>query len=118
MSGAPRTYDSKECYVQVPVTGWLEAINSHPRLGDRTAVDTKRHESKTEFQVETAAEQDKLLAGGTKFRAMIREWNQKYEAKFGHIFLLHARGKSPEQVLRCIQERYANTNCKFVFRKL
>lgn len=95
-------------FVQVPVSGWLEAINAHPRLGDNVAVESKRAASTTDFQRATAAEQDKLLTGGEEFSRLITERNSKYEAKFGHVFLLFAQGKSPEQVLHCIQKRCVN----------
>eukprot|EP00892_Ulva_mutabilis_P007506 jgi/Ulvmu1/5127/UM021_0144.1 len=102
--------EARKCWwQQVPVTGWLEAIQAHPRLGDDVAVQNKRMASTTAFQRATSAEQDKLLARGQEFSGRIKEWNMKYEAKFGHVFLLFANGKSPEQVLQCIKERFTNS---------
>lgn len=92
---------------QVPVTGWLEAIQAHPRLGDIKAVESKQRGSATCFQRETAAEQDNLLAESHDFILMMQELNKSYEDKFGHVFLLFAKGKSPTQVMQCIQERCA-----------
>ena len=36
------------------------------------------------------------------------EWNNKYEEKFGHIFLLCAQGRSLDEVLGIIRHRFYN----------
>lgn len=36
----------------------------------------------------------------------LAEWNTKYEAKFGHIFIICASGKSAEEMLAAIQRRW------------
>lgn len=37
----------------------------------------------------------------------LAEWNGRYEAKFGHIFIICATGKSAEEMLAAIQQRWA-----------
>jgi 2-oxo-4-hydroxy-4-carboxy--5-ureidoimidazoline (OHCU) decarboxylase len=35
----------------------------------------------------------------------LAQWNRQYEAKFGHVFLIYAAGKSADKVLAALQRR-------------
>jgi len=77
------------------------ALAAHPRIGDRvegasTEAETSRREqsSMTDADAETRAA---LLAG-----------NRAYEERFGHVFLIRAAGRSPEEMLGELRRRLAN----------
>lgn len=93
-------------HLQVRVGGWLEAINAHPRLGDKAAMEAKRLASKSDIQVRTAGEQDALFKEEDTTLEEVTRWNKDYEAKFGHVFLLFAHGKSMADVLEHVKARY------------
>lgn len=97
----------KFCSVQVPVSGWLEGINAHPRLGDKAAMDAKRNASVSTIQVATASEQDELFKEQGAVLDEVLKWNEDYEAKFGHVFLLFAHGKRMADILEHVKARCA-----------
>ncbi len=77
---------------------WLEAVNSHPKIGARTE---KASRWSAEEQAGTLnAETDTLLS--------LTEANVAYEEKFGHIFIICATGKSSEEMLARCRERLDN----------
>lgn len=91
----------------MPVTGWLEAINAHPRLGDKAAIEAKRDTSVSEIQLKTASEQDAIFKEQGAVLDEVVKWNEDYEAKFGHVFLLFAHGKSMADILEHVKDRCA-----------
>ena len=73
-----------------------EAVAAHPRIGDRpTAEDSRR-------------EQAGVAAASDDTRAALAEVNRAYEAKFGHVYLVCATGKSAEELLAIARERLGN----------
>lgn len=90
------------------MSGWLEAINAHPRLGDKAAMEAKRNASVSEIQVKTASEQDQLFKEQDPVFDEVVKWNKDYESKFGHVFLLFAHGKSMADILEHVKTRCAH----------
>ena len=88
--------------IQTPVSGWLEAFEAHPRIGDveslRKKFDAFSAMSKGEQAASAATATDATLRS-------LAEWNNMYEAKFGHIFIICAAGKSAEFMLDAIKAR-------------
>jgi 2-oxo-4-hydroxy-4-carboxy-5-ureidoimidazoline decarboxylase len=66
-----------------------EAIDAHPRIGDRVTG-------------ASAAEQSGV---GDETRAALADGNAAYEARFGHVFLICATGLSGEQMLAALRQR-------------
>eukprot|EP00873_Tetraselmis_striata_P025891 jgi/Tetstr1/446155/TSEL_003558.t1 len=90
---------------EVPVTGWLEAFAAHPRIGDVEGLKRKFGA----FAEMSKGEQ--ALAADTGDDAVFQElldWNRKYEAKFGHIFIVFATGKTAAQMLALLKARFPN----------
>jgi len=73
-------------------TDVLEAIDGHPRIGDRTAG-------------QSAAEQAGVADSS---RAALAAGNREYEERFGHVFLICAAGLSGEQMLAALRGRLGN----------
>ena len=70
----------------------LEAMDRHPRIGDRASG-------------QSAVEQSGV---GDASRAALAAGNLRYEETFGHVFLICATGLSGEQMLAALQQRLTN----------
>jgi allantoicase len=80
----------------LPKDAWLEAFAAHPRIGERTA------------DKQASAEQAGTSAASEETLAELARLNREYEAKFGHIYVVYATGKSAEQMLALARERLVN----------
>lgn len=83
---------------------WLEAFRSHPRIGERAAEagQTRRE------QDWSAREQAGMDAAVPDVRAAMEVRNREYEARFGHIFIVCAAGRSADEMLRTVEQRLGN----------
>ena len=84
---------------------WLEAFKAHPKIGDidslaKKYANTKNWSSKEQAGVESAS-MDTLKA--------LADGNEKYEKKYGYIFIVCATGKSAEEMLEILNSRINNT---------
>lgn len=75
---------------------WLEAFAQHPRIGQPS---TSRWSQR---------EQSGILRASPDLRARMIERNQEYEARFGHVFLICATGRSAEEMLTNLESRLSN----------
>ena len=83
---------------------WLEAFRSHPKIGERkpaaeTSATSLSWSSKEQAGVSDASSDTKEL---------LAELNQRYEEKFGFIYIVCATGKTSEQLLTILKQRLAN----------
>lgn len=74
----------------------LEAMNAHPRIGDRAGGIS-------------AAEQSGAAAAGAAVRRALAAGNAAYERRFGHVFLICASGLSGQEMLGRLEARLQNT---------
>jgi OHCU decarboxylase len=74
---------------------WQEAFAAHPRIGERAAG-------------WAAAEQASARDAAAPVLAELAAANRAYEARFGHIFLICATGKSAEEMLAALRARMGN----------
>ena len=77
------------------------ALTAHPRIGDRvdgssTEAESSRREQSSMDDAEQAT-RDALVDG-----------NRRYEDRFGHVFLIRASGRSPEEMLAELERRLGN----------
>jgi 5-hydroxyisourate hydrolase/2-oxo-4-hydroxy-4-carboxy-5-ureidoimidazoline decarboxylase len=88
---------------EVDVTGWLEAFAAHPKIGDNKAVEQKPEAFKAFSRQEQAA-----AAQSATLEVMdeLLEWNKRYLEKFGHIFIICARGKTSQEILSVLKGRF------------
>ncbi len=99
---------------------WLEAFRAHPRIGERKdstqrAQSTQRTQGKRDMAVRggraarwSEEEQAGTSSAGAETRAALAEANRTYEARFGHIFIVCATGKSSEEMLALLRQRLQN----------
>lgn len=91
---------------QTPVLGWLEAFAAHPKIGDMEGLRKKYGGAFGEL---SKGEQDAASGAPEAVLQGLAEWNARYEAKFGHIFIICATGKSAQEMLEAVQQRFANS---------
>lgn len=75
----------------------MEAFAGHPRIGERRA---EKFSTEEQARAQTAS-QATLVA--------LAEANRAYEAKHGFVFLIHATGKTAEEILEACKKRVQNT---------
>lgn len=79
-----------------------EAMQAHPRIGEKKAGTSQ--EAKLSAQEQALAQ-----TGDAAVLQAIQQGNQAYEAKFGRIFLIRAKGRTSEQILAELQRRLTLT---------
>lgn len=84
-------------------TDWLEAFAAHPRIGERP--ERLRAFAHAE---DSAREQAGVDGAHAATIAALADGNRRYEAKFGHVFLVCATGKSAGEMLAILRSRLAN----------
>lgn len=83
---------------------WLEAFRSHPRIGELMAA-----ASQTDQEEQwSAKEQEGMNTAAHATRQALVEGNRAYEARFGHIYLVCATGKSGEELIAILTQRLEN----------
>ena len=75
-----------------------QALAAHARIGERRLGGT------TEDRW-SRSEQAGALAVDTDVQERLAEGNRRYEARFGHVFLIRAAGRSAEEMLVALEER-------------
>jgi allantoicase len=79
---------------------WLAAFRHHPAIGGRSA---KGKQSETARRW-SAGEQSAAQQASADTLAALAAANRAYQAKFGHVFLICASGKSSEEILKNLQK--------------
>ena len=74
---------------------WLEAVQGHPRIGERGGAASQR-------------EQSRAMQSGRETLANLAADNRRYEEKFGHVFLIAASGRSAGEILAELRRRMNN----------
>ncbi|RBY88743.1 2-oxo-4-hydroxy-4-carboxy-5-ureidoimidazoline decarboxylase [Blastococcus sp. TF02A-26] len=74
------------------------ALAAHPRIGDRVSEDSAEAESSRREQASMGGAEESV-------RAEIEQGNRAYEERFGHVFLIRAAGRSPEEMLAELRRR-------------
>lgn len=101
-------YASDEIWRALPESDWLEAFHSHPRIGESLAEANAAKAGSPQSSVWSEQEQCKVSHGGEAVRIALAEANREYERRFNRIFIVCATGKSPEEILKILQDRLGN----------
>jgi len=83
---------------------WLEAFQHHPPIGENRA---KARQSATASRWSTT-EQSSTQKAGPHVLEALAEQNRAYAEKFGYVFLICATGKSSEEILNALRQRFPN----------
>ncbi len=87
-----------EVWMRLEPDDWLEALDAHPRIGERGGASAGW----------SVREQAAAGEAGDEVRAAIARGNRAYEQRFGHVFLVSAQGRSAEEILANLRERLGN----------
>jgi 2-oxo-4-hydroxy-4-carboxy-5-ureidoimidazoline decarboxylase len=82
----------------------MEAFRGHPRIGESRAPES----ASVQPAIWSAQEQQKVTAAGEAAKSALAEANEKYERRFGHIFIVCATGKSAVEILEILRRRLQN----------
>ena len=74
------------------------ALAAHPRIGDRVSGASAEASA-------SRREQASMGRADAAVRTAIVEGNRAYEERFGHVFLIRAAGRSPEEMLTELHRR-------------
>ena len=83
---------------------WREAFSHHPRIGDLKPAATQSSQA-AEW---SAGEQSAVQSATGTVQSDLAKANREYEDRFGHICIVCATGKSPDQLLEIARKRLAN----------
>jgi 2-oxo-4-hydroxy-4-carboxy-5-ureidoimidazoline decarboxylase len=89
---------------QLAALSWMdvrEAIDVHPRIGDRATGDDRE-------AAWSRREQSGMDDASAETRAALLAANRAYEDRFGHVFLIFASGRSDVEMLAAARERLGN----------
>ncbi|WP_049008402.1 2-oxo-4-hydroxy-4-carboxy-5-ureidoimidazoline decarboxylase [Enterobacter cloacae] len=84
-----------------------QALSAHPRIGEKL----------TGSQAEAALsrqEQGAVNDRDATLAQALREGNARYEARFGRVFLIRAKGRSGEEILQALHARLENSEAQEV----
>lgn len=78
-----------------------QALAAHPRIGKRAGGESVAARS-------SRAEQASLDRVDDEVRTALAEGNGEYEARFGHVYLVRAAGRTPAEMLADLRRRLSN----------
>jgi len=83
---------------------WLEAFQSHPKIGEKKAAAAVA----VEAQRWSEDEQSNIRNSEQHVFDKLAELNEAYEEKFGYIFIICAAGKTSEEIMAVLHRRLQN----------
>lgn len=83
---------------------WLEAFQSHPKIGEKKATAAVA----VEAQKWSEDEQSGIRDSAQQTMNALANLNREYEEKFGYIFIVCASGKSSAEMLGILRQRLGN----------
>lgn len=86
-------------------TDVLEALGHHPRIGADLDELRKKYASTATW---AAGEQSGAQAASEATLVALRDGNVAYEARYGHIFVVCATGRSADEMLAILRARLGN----------
>jgi 2-oxo-4-hydroxy-4-carboxy-5-ureidoimidazoline decarboxylase len=97
--------DAEEQWYQCNEEDWKEAFAHHPKIGDTESL-KKKFTSTAEW---ASNEQNGVSNASQRTIEALADSNQKYEKKFGYIFIVCATGKSADEMLAILETRLQNS---------
>jgi len=95
---------SDEVWWSLAPADWREAFAHHPRIGERSAAVAQDARG----AAWSAGEQARVDDASHDVRAELAEANRAYEARFGHIYVVCAAGRSADELLSVARARLDN----------
>jgi OHCU decarboxylase len=106
---------AEKVWKSLNVEDWLEAFSCHPRIGARIGA---KIEARIRANLEqghnltpwAVQEQAGVIGATENTLNELFVLNQKYEEKFGHVFLVCATGKTADEMLNLLKARIENNS--------
>jgi 2-oxo-4-hydroxy-4-carboxy-5-ureidoimidazoline decarboxylase len=95
-SGDAMSAAADAIWASLSAADWLEAFRNHPRIGEAGG-GRWSSEEQAEASPATVADRERLAAA-----------NREYEARFGHIFIVCAAGRTAAEILTILEGRLMN----------
>jgi 2-oxo-4-hydroxy-4-carboxy-5-ureidoimidazoline decarboxylase len=95
---------SDETWHNLSLSDWMEAFQSHPRIGDSHS----RRSVPSQSVAWSTQEQERVQDIGDTLRTALAEGNREYERRFGRIFIVCASGKSAAEIQQIMRRRLQN----------
>jgi 2-oxo-4-hydroxy-4-carboxy-5-ureidoimidazoline decarboxylase len=95
---------SDQTWEKLAEADWMEAFQSHPRVGESQA----RQPVSPQSAAWSSREQQGVKNTGDTIRIALAQANRQYERRFGRIFIVCATGKSGEEILQILRRRLQN----------
>ena len=89
---------AERAWSNLSASDWDVALQGHPRIGERGGSSPSASEG----------EQRGVRDAGADVLARLAEANRLYEKRFGHVFLIAAAGKGPDEILAALHRRLDN----------
>jgi OHCU decarboxylase len=89
---------AEKAWSELEASDWAEALAGHPRIGERGGASP------------AASEREQSGVQRSQAHALVRlvEENRRYEAHFGHVFLIAAAGLDANDILAELRKRMRN----------
>jgi allantoicase len=95
---------AEKTWAALDPSDWMHAFRHHPAIGGKKAEKTQSAKSKRWSKGEQVAAQ----AAPPQTAAALARGNEEYRAKFGHVFLICATGKTSDEILASLRQRLPN----------
>ncbi|HVY47970.1 MAG TPA: 2-oxo-4-hydroxy-4-carboxy-5-ureidoimidazoline decarboxylase, partial [Minicystis sp.] len=92
-------------YRELDEAALREAFAAHPRIGEKKA----ERDAGAASRGFSEQEQSSAARAAPETLAALAAMNREYEAKFGHVFLICATGKSADEILAALRARIGGT---------
>jgi OHCU decarboxylase len=100
---------SNETWRSLQRSDWIEAFQSHPRIGDSGASEPLQSQPRpSQSAAWSAQEQKKVADADADAKKSLADANREYEQRFGRIFIVCATGKSAPEILDILKRRLNN----------
>ena len=94
-----RLLDAAErAWSELKPADWLQAFAAHPRIGEQGG-----HAPAT-----SEREQSAVMDAPSRTLGALAAENREYEERFGHVFLIAARGRTADEILHDLRRRMSN----------
>src|ERR1700680_2795632 len=89
---------AERAWSELASSDWAEALAGHPRIGERGGASPAASER----------EQGGIRRASADVLQQLADENRRYEARFGHVFLIAAAGRDSNEILAALRERMHN----------
>jgi len=89
---------AESAWAKLTPADWMGAIAAHPRIGEGGGASPRL----------SSGEQSRVMEAQAATLEALAVENRRYESRFGHVFLISARGRSAEEILEALRTRLNN----------